>query len=434
MTETHDTPDWRQCLARAEMLIERDRYADAAEWCQRGLQSQPDDDRLHSLLALCWMNVEGRAEDAVQAARRSVGLDPEDAHNHAMLALAISHKAKDGQDGLLREALQEATKALELDAWSVMAHSAHTQVLLRLRKWREAEESARAALALDPENPRLGAQLGIILHHLGKHEDHEHLANSHLAQHPEDDAAHCSAGLNALRKGDHKAANAHFLEALRLDPSSELARIGLAESYRARSWSYRWLLQLNGFIKRITGGRESAFWIGGFIAYRLLYKALSTTAPVLAWILVGAWLLLVFWSALARGISSFFMLFDRFARQSLTTREKWEAGLVGSLVFLAVACLVCGVFIHWGFAAAALGLFLGATPVSAAVTNDHHIGRWVYAVATAFCILCPLYFTAHVFTATWLDVGLVGAFDVLSAGILGAVAFSWIRAFGFLYR
>ena len=30
MTETHDTPDWRHCLARAEMLIERDRYADAA--------------------------------------------------------------------------------------------------------------------------------------------------------------------------------------------------------------------------------------------------------------------------------------------------------------------------------------------------------------------------------------------------------------------
>lgn len=434
MTETHETPDWQHCLTRARMLIERDRYADAAEWCQRALQGNPDHADLHAMLALCWMNVEGRKEDAVQCARRSVGLDPDDAYNHAMLALAISHKAKEGQDGLLREALEEARRALELDSWSVFAHSAHTELLLRLRRFREAEDSARAALAIDPENPRLGAQLAVILHHLGKHEDHEHLATSHLAQHPEDDAAHSSAGLNALRKGDHQTANAHFLEALRLDPTSEMARIGLAESYRARSWFYRSLLRFDAAIKQLTGGRETAFWIGGFIAYRLIFRALIDTAPLLAWLLVGAWLLLIFWTSLARGLSSFFMLFDRFARHCLTKRERWEGGMVGVMVGLAVLCLLGGVFLHVGFALAALGLFLGATPLSSAFTNDHHLGRWVYAAATAFCVVCPLYFTLHVIAATAFGVGLLGADAALGAGIVACVAFSWVRAFNVLYR
>lgn len=433
MTETHDAPDWRHCLTRAEMLIERDRYADAAEWCQRGLQGHPDNAQLHAMLALCWMNVDGRQEDAVQSARRSVGLDPEDAHNHAMLALALSHRAKDGQDGLLREALDASRKSLELDAWSVLAHSAQTQVLIRLRRWREAEESARAALAINPENPRLGAQLAVILHQLGKHEDHEHLANYHLSQHPEDDAAHCNAGLNALRKGNHQAANAHFLEALRLDPSNEGARMLLAESFRARSLPYRMLLRFDAAIKRLTGGRETAFWIGGYVAYQVIYRALKDTAPLLAWLLVATWLLLVFWTALARGMGSFFMLFDSFARHSLRGRERWEGVLVGGSVMLAVCYLIIGLVMHPGFALAALVLFLAATTVTAAMTNDHHLGRWLYGAVCVFCLACGLYFAIGR-AALGFGVLFPMLTDVSQWSIYTAVGFSFVRAFGVLYR
>lgn len=433
MDDARQSPDWQQCLARAQLLVERDRYTDAIEWCQRGLQSEPNSDYLHALLALCWMNAEGCQDQAVQAARRSVALQPETAYNHAMLSLALSHKAKEGQDTWLREALGEARAALELDANSVMALSAQTQALIRLQRWREAEESARAALAIDPENPRLGAQLGFILHRLGKHEDHEHLALYHLAEHPEDDAAHCNAGLNALRKGDHKKANAHFLEALRLDPTSEAARIGLAESFRARSWFYRSLLQFSGFIDRITGGRQTAFFIGGYIAYRVLHGVLQTTAPILAWLLVGAWLLLVFWTTLARGLVSFVMLFDRFARQSLRPREQWEGVLVGGMVFLAIGFLVAGMWVDSGFSGVSLVLFLAATPVSAAFTNDHHLGRWLYAGVTAFCLGCALYYatgvSVHAFGINWPMVGRIGNWSIYTA-----VLFSFVRAFGVLYR
>jgi tetratricopeptide (TPR) repeat protein len=434
MTESQDTPDWRQCLTRAQMLIERDRFADAAHWCKRGLQDSPDNAELHALLALSWMHIDGRAGDAVEAARRAVGLEPEDAFNHSMLALALSHKAKEGQDDMLREALDAARKALELDAWSIMAHSAQTQVLMRLRRWREAETSAREALAMDPENPRLGAQLAIILQQLGKHEDHEHLAKSHLEQHPDSDAAHCNAGLNALMKGDHATANKHFLEALRLNPNSELARIGLAESYRARSWFYNLLLRFDAFVKRLTGGREMAFFLVGFLIFQALYRTLLATAPVVAYLLLGAWLVLVFWTSMARGLSSFFMLFDPFARQCLKLRERWEGLAVGLLVFLAFACLVGGILIDGIFAMASLGLFLGATTVSSAFTNEHHVGRWIYAAASVYCVVCPLYFTAHAFLALGWGIVLPGAGEVVGSGLWGAVIFSWVRAFNVMYR
>jgi tetratricopeptide (TPR) repeat protein len=335
---------------------------------------------------------------------------------------------------VLREALDAARRSLDFDARSLMAHSAQIEVLCRLERWREAEVAAREALAIDPENPHLGAQFAIILRRLGKHEDHEQLARAHLLQNPESEAAHCTAGLNALRKGDHKAANQHFLEALRLDPTSEMARYGLAESYRQRSFFYRWLVRFDSTITKLTRGRETAFWLGGFIAYQLLFKALQNTAPVLAWSLVGAWLLLVFWTSLSRGLSSFFMLFDNFARHSLRVRDCWESGLVGGMVFLAVACLAGGVLIDIQFALAALALFMGATTISAAFTNDHHVGRWIYFAGMAYCVGAALYATAGVFLLPGWEVGLPGYMEALWTGITAAVIFSWVAAFRIFYR
>jgi tetratricopeptide (TPR) repeat protein len=434
MTTTQDAPNWRDCLTRARLLIERHHYSEAAQWCQRGLQDNPDQDQLYAALAICWMHTDGREDAAVDCARRCVGIDPEDSSNHAILALALCHRAKPGQDGMLRESLDAARKSLDLDAGSIMAHSAQIEVLSRLQRWREAEVAAREAIAIDPENPHLGAQFAVILQRLGKHEDHEQLARAHLEQHPESESAHCNAGLNALRKGDHKAANQHFLEALRLNPASEMARYGLAESYRLRSFFYRWLVKMDSGIRRMTGGRETAFWIGGYIVYRMAYGALQNTAPLLAWLLLGAWLMLVFWSSLARGLSSFFMLFDPFASHSLRTRDKWEAGLVGGMVFLAIACLVGGVIISAEYAMAALALFLAATPISAALTNDHHLGRWLYGAAMVYCIGAALYFTVSVFLFHGWDVIMPDAYRVVWSGIWTAIIFSWVSVFRILYR
>ncbi|MDD2707204.1 MAG: tetratricopeptide repeat protein [Verrucomicrobiae bacterium] len=434
MNETDEIPDLTQCMMRARSLMEHSRYADAAEWLQRGLQMRPDDAACHSLLAACLINLEGREQQAVTVARRGVELEPEESFAHAIFALALARSAKDGQNSVIQEALVEAQESVRLDPDSDFAQTTMAQMLIRLRRWNEAEIASRKALELDPEDAAAAELLSICLLHEGKHEDNDQLVQYQLQKNAENDSAHSAAGWNALRKGDYRKANGHFLEALRLNPMHEGARQGLVESYRARSFFYRNLLRFDAFLNRLTAGRQMAFWLGGYVIYRLLYGVLSKTAPWLASILVGSWLVLVFWSALARGLSSLALLFDRYARRSLMTREKWEGVVVGGMAVLALVFLTASWVVAPGLRLFALCIFIGAIPAASAFTNDHYIGKWFYWAVAVFCILCAFYPVAALGALWAFGVRFPMTSQIMLCGIYTAVAFTFVRFFGIGYR
>lgn len=437
MSTQSDTPDFDACLARGRTLLARSRHADAADWFRKAIQLEPNSDLCYALLALCLINVEGKAAEAVEVGRRAVGLDPEDCFNRCILSLALGHSAKDGQTAVLREALSEAREATRLDPDSDLAHSTEGRAHLRLQNWPEAERCALKALEMDPDDEGAAEVLSAALLNQGKQGDHDHLVRTQLQNNAESDTAHSTAGWNALRKGDQRKANEHFMEALRLNPMHEGARLGLIESYRARSWFYRGLIRFDAFITRISAGRQRAFWLGGYVIYRFAFGALKTIAPWAAWSLAGCWLLLVFWSTLARGLSSFFMLFDRFARRSLRWKEKWEGIVVGGVTLMALGFLVSAFVVHDGavlLALVALGLFLGVTPAASAFTNDHYIGKWFYWAVAAFCLFCALYPVATLIMALGFGMKVKIGLGVINAGIVTAVVFSIVRAFGVGYR
>ena len=137
--------------------------------------------------------------------------------------------------------------------------------------------------------------------------DNQDLIRYQLERNAEDDSAHTSAGWMAVMKGDHKKANEHFLEALRLNPMNENARLGLIESFRARSWPYRLQLKFAHFMNQFTEGRQTAIMLGGFICYKVLSSYLKTVSPILGAVVIGAWLMFVLWAHLARGLSSAFI-------------------------------------------------------------------------------------------------------------------------------
>ena len=434
MDQAADTPDFAACLTRARALMDRSRYADAAGWLRQAIQIEPDAFVSYSLLSICLMNVERQERAAEETARRAVSLEPEDSFARAIHSLALAHLAKDGQDRLVREALEEAQEAVRLDPDSDFAHATLGRAWLRLSKWPEAEAAARQALALDPEDPGAAEVLSAALLRQGKQEDHDHLVRYQLQKNPEDDSTHATAGWNALRKGDHKGANKHFTEALRLNPMSEGARLGLVESYRARSVVYSSLIRFDAFMDRLTAGRQTAFWIGGYVAYRMLYGTLKTSAPWAASLLAGTWLLLIFWTSLGRGLASFTMLFDRFARQSLTARERWEGLIVGGMAVLALVFLGISFAEGSAFALVALSCFFGALPAASAFTNDHYIGKYLYWAVAAFCLGSALYVLAAIGAGILLGIALPGMKSVMVAGIWTAVIFSFVRAFGIGYR
>jgi tetratricopeptide (TPR) repeat protein len=427
---TDSQPSAQACFERGQLLRSQQRHEDAARMFQQALQADPNHAPSYAMLALCWMREDGKKMQAVEAARRAVALKPEDAFMRGVLALAIANSAKDGQDSVLQQARLAATEAVQLDADSDFAHTVEAQIYLRLRKYPEAEASARRALAIDTENTIATEVLSAALLMQRKDEDNEHLVRYQLENNPEDDSSHTSAGWRALMRGEHREANKHFLEALRLNPMNEGARLGLVESYRARSWVYGGYLRFCHAMNRFSEGTQNAIMIGGFIAYRLLHSALKGISPILASALVAVWLTLAFWSHLARGIGSFFMLFDGFARRALKPVEKWEGIAVGGATLVALLYLLASLMTaEAGLNLVALALFFSAIASAAAFTNDHHVGKYVYGAAAAVAGVGAAVTLISLAVPFPKGVGEIS----FSAAVFTGFVISWLRPFRVLY-
>jgi len=424
MSQTeNDTPSAETCFQRGELLRRQSRMAEAAQFYQQALAADPHHVQSLAMLALCWMSDESKKREAVDAAQRAVSLEPEVAFYHGVLALTISHTAKEGFKAPLQQALAEAKEAVRLEPYNDFTHAVEAQIQLRLRKYPEAEAAAKRALQRNTENTAAAEVLSIALLQQRKDEDNADLVRYQLDRNPEDSSSHTSAGWLALRTGDHKQANQHFLEALRLDPMNESARLGLVESYRARSSIYRAFIAFAHMMSQFTEGRQTAIAIGGVVAYNVLRGALSKVSPFLASLLMAVWLTFVLWSHLARGFSSFLMLFDGYARRSLRRREVWEGIAVGGMTALALVLLALS--FRWVVDGqfAALALLFSAVVCSASFTNEHYIGKHIFDVAAFVATVCAFYFTA----AILLHLRLPGDGTALSTAVIFGVAAMWMR-------
>ena len=127
------------------------------------------------------------------------------------------------------------------------------------------------------------------------------------------------------------------------------------------------------------------------------------------------------------------MLLDRFARQCLKPIEKWEGIVVGGMAVLALMLFASSFVLGKWVQMYALALFLGAIPAASAFNNDHYIGKWFYWAVAGFCIVCAFYPLASAVLSGW-DIQLPGSTQALLAGIVTAVAFSFIRMFNLGYR
>lgn len=371
--------DFASVFMRAELLLDQGRPSDAAEWFQRAISINPESDAAYSKLALSWIHHESTYAKAVEAARRAVSLDPGSSFNHGVLAITLLDSSKLGQSKQEEEAQASADTAVKLDPDSSFAHGIRALALLRRGKHRDAEPAARRALELHPGNTAAAQALSMSLAHLGKREDLVSLVEWQLQEHPDDDAAHVAAGFQALRDGKVEVANRHFREALRIDPGNEAARQGLIDSFRARSFFYRWYLQFSQFMRTVAGDKAQWVLLLGYVVYRLTRETLQKSHPGLAGLLGAAWLTFALWSFFARGLGSLLMLSDPFARMAIRSKERWEGILVGGAVVMALTLLAGSMAAgskDGVFAAAVLAL--GAVPIACAFVNEHATWQRVF--------------------------------------------------------
>ncbi|MFD0154894.1 tetratricopeptide repeat protein [Streptomyces sp. NPDC127132] len=262
----------------------------------------------------------GRYEQAGALVAQHLATDPEDADALVLLA-RCHHRAGEGQ-----AALAAVDQALGARPELLMGWLMRVQILLGLKRFPEAETTARRAVEIAPQYWGSHYALGTAL---AEHAEHARTpvltfqayeaARVAVSLGPEEDAAHFLVGLTAQRRGDHATAQRAYEAALRLNPQSSEAHNNLSLLRLRRRWFRRgaWTQAAEGFVasaaldlddRKARYNLEAMAWntaagarwvaLVGFIASAIASAAVPAGAtwgdaavPLLVGgaVLVGAW-------------------------------------------------------------------------------------------------------------------------------------------------
>ncbi|MDA0811605.1 MAG: tetratricopeptide repeat protein [Verrucomicrobia bacterium] len=286
------------------------------------------------------------------------------------------------------------------------------------------EKSAREALSHDGDHDFAQNLLTQALLLQGKTDENAYTIERQLARDPDDPMPHFNAGYAALRRGDHRKAEEHFRESLRLSPSFESAREGMLESFRARSIIYRGYLKWSFWLAKFSAKYRFGIIIGLYLVYNMVVKALQKVSPLLAFLVIALYLLFALWTHVARGVGNLIVLMDRNARMALRKPEVMEGILVGGGISVGLLAVVAGTGL--GMAPLFLGgatLCTSAVPLAASFKNEDSIGVKLYVgLAIAIFVMGT---ADTVVTAMGLEAG-----SLTSVWLLAFVASIWMSAFG----
>lgn len=408
-----------ESFTRALLLVKQGRYREAESYLRQAIQNDPQDPQGFFFLATCLMHDPKNRSEALSMIDQALWLRPNRAFYHAQRANILVLL------GRTKEAMREVEQARTLAPDSADSYVAESVVMLVSGKPREAERAARQALALDAENEAAGDSLADALRIQGKLEESDAQIRGLLARNPENPSTHSSAGTLALQKGDGRAAERHFLAALRIEPENSEAREGLLHAFRARSPFYRAYLKYSFAMERLGRARRGLIVIGLLLLMQLANVIFVGRLAPIGFALVAVYCLFVLWIWVARGVGNLFLLFDRFARHSLGSGEKREALVVGGGVLVGLTLFAAGLLLKQ------IGLvFLGLTfvsavfPMSLVFTNRSTAGRIVFGLVGALVYLGGLVS----FLLLFLPVGSAGDFatSLFGCTIILALIATWI--------
>ena len=322
---------------RGAILLQQQRHDLAEQEFRQALFDAPHNELAHAMLALCLRQLDRPAEGAAEA-RAAIGLNPELALGHYALALNLLDQKQ------RPAALTACREAVRLDPHDADFHAAEAAIELTSEHFREALAAADRALACHPKHtPSLNLR-AMALRHLGRSGEAQVASGQVLAEAPEDALAHAVHAWNYLERGRVADALTHFAEALRLDPNDDFARRGMIEALKARYRVYRWFFAFRVWMARL-GSRLQWVFIIGLLVFMRAASAAGRANPAFkrpAQVVVGLYLLFVFFSWAGEPLSDFLLRLNRFGRQALNRYETWTANAVGGCLLLAIASALVG--------------------------------------------------------------------------------------------
>jgi tetratricopeptide (TPR) repeat protein len=323
-------------LAKAQLLIEQNRYELAESELNMEISQSPDNPVAHALLALC-LSHQKKYEKAVYESIISIGLAPNLSLCHYVYSIVLSEQGK------ILNAEKAINEAIGLDPWHPEYFAMLGNLKLQQKKWQEALVTTEEGLKIDPEHIECINLRGMALTKLGFKNEAIINLDSALARDPENAVTHSNLGWNLLEHGEHKKALEHFREALRLEPNLEFAREGIVESLKARNFIYRLLLRYFFWMAKFSNKNQWIFIIGLIVGINVL-REISRNVPALAPFLsiaVILYFIFVFLGWTAEPIFNLLLRFDKFGRFALSENEIAASNIVGLLLMgAAINCFL----------------------------------------------------------------------------------------------
>ena len=217
------------------MLLTADRLELAEQEVRRAITEEPNDAYLHCLLGVT-LHRKRRLNEAEQVLRHSIELDPEEDNTFAQLGLVLNDRNQ------FKPAMEAIEEAIRLNPEDADHFGFKASFLYGKGKWSDSLQAARTGLEIDAENETCRLFYSLSLSALGDTEAADAEALSLLNDDPDSADSQITRGL-VLMESNPKLAQQHFLEALRIDPTEETARIGLANTMKLQNPVFGWFMK-----------------------------------------------------------------------------------------------------------------------------------------------------------------------------------------------
>src|SRR5687768_5670263 len=324
---TNVTYSQQNKLARAQILQQQHRHADAARELRQHLGTEPHDAVAHAMLAVSLLELD-QAKDATAEAQQAVGLAPDLSFAHYALAFVLYKR------NWLDEARDAAAEAVRLESFNPNHFALLSAIEMERRNWPGALDHAASALQIDPDNDWAINLRAMALVKLGRREEAAQTMGDALAKDPENAYSHANQGWTLLHRGDHRKARVHFREALRLDPTMDWAKAGMVESLKSGFWPYKMLLLFWLWMARLSGKAQWGVILGAWIGSRIIRTVAQNNpgAGKFLWPIFYVYVAFVIATWLAYPLLNLMLRLHRDGRYALSREQVIQSNITGILL------------------------------------------------------------------------------------------------------
>jgi tetratricopeptide (TPR) repeat protein len=412
-------------IERARILLKQKRYKDAEHHAGAVLQGNPKDADALQVIGHCRLDT-GRYEEAIKIFKQCLAENPEDDYVHYLTAFAY-YRSRSSDN-----AVAFLNSAISINPYASAYYGLYAYIMLDKNWYDEALEKANQGLAANASDLTcLNARSQALFRLKNKEAAYDTIREA-LNVNPDDDFTHTNFGWHFMEAVKHKKAREHFRQALRINPNNNRARQGYKESLKANFAPYRWMLMFSLWLSAKSKKARWAIVLVIWGSVRLL-SGVSNAAGlgILAYVLIGLYILFVIFSWVGTSIANIMLLMTREGKYVLTTTEKYVAASVAACLVSALALVIFGRYIpgmHDGYEMfAALLLLVLTLPVSRFEFMEG-LKRYKYAlVFTVLLVAAGLIATIATLAAPANDNATILAVVYLAGIVIYTWSFSFIR-------